>query len=262
MSVEAHARIALALAVSLLATCGGCRAPHAGATAGGGSTVTPPPPSVTTDLPMIFFVYRMQAGDTLFSLGRRFQVPWQVLMADNKIERAEDIRTGRLLFVRRAPGVEPPPLGARLDESDAPRRAVEKADLHRGHPRSAFWWPTRGEVVWRYGDQLRGLEEPGMGLSAPAGTEVCAAAAGRVIVSRPAAPDAPPVWGSVVALQHRDGMVTWYAHLGRILVSEGDWVAQGTPIATAGASGAAAQSGLAFRIFRNHRPVNPAAFLP
>ena len=214
--------------------------------------------------PLGYLLYEVQRGDTLYGLGQRFSVPWQEIAAANNIRDVSDLKVGKLLLVPRVAGVEPSALSspeptARLEAS---RRHVSAADLHRGSPSARFWWPTAGTLLRRYGDEVRGLAEPGIALAAPAGTEVCAVAGGTVITCLQANPSAPSAWGNVVAVAHSGNMVSWYAHLDRILTSKGRRVARGEVIGTVGSSGAADRAVLAFRLFRNERPVDPLDYLP
>jgi len=241
---------AAALAALLVLT--GCRTPVQ-TTAG---TQTPPPAP-----PPSYFVYEVREGDTLVSLGRRFHVPWQEIKSDNDIARPEDMRVGRILLIRRVDGVEPPELSSPVTARPrAPaRRPVAPQRLNRGRPSARFWWPTDGRLARRYGEPLRGLDEPGIGIAAAPGTEVYAVASGTVVTC--VRGDASRAgWGNVVAVRHAGNFVSWYGCLGTVLVSEGQRVGQGEPIGTVGACGGSA--GLAFRLFLNDRPVDPLRYLP
>lgn len=209
-----------------------------------------------------YFVYEVQRGDTLFALGERLGVPWRELAELNGIERPEELRVGRPLLVPKVEGVKPPQLPARSAEAPAGvRTPVARADLHRGEPGSPFWWPTQGRVVRSFGDKVRGLEEPGIGIAAPEGLEVYAVADGAVITSLPADPSSGSPWGGVVAVSHAGDMVSWYAQLGRVLVAKGATVKKGQAVGTVGV-GADGRRGLAFRMYRKDSPVDPLDYLP
>ncbi|MCK4283441.1 MAG: peptidoglycan DD-metalloendopeptidase family protein [Candidatus Brocadiae bacterium] len=211
-----------------------------------------------------YFPYVVREGDTLYGLGRRFGVLWQEIAEDNGIKDATNLKVGGLLVIRRAEGVEPPQLvlPPPPQEGKASRRTVSREALHRGKPSSRFWWPTEGQVVQHYGDRVRGLAEPGIGIAAPAGTEVCAVAAGTVVTCVRTDPASPSAWGNVVAIAQAGNMVSWYAHLDRVFVEKGREVSQGGVIGTVGSSGAAERPVLAFRLFRNERFVDPEDYLP
>jgi murein DD-endopeptidase MepM/ murein hydrolase activator NlpD len=226
----------------------------------------PPPPDLTRirPRPLDYFVYEVRSGDTLFALGRRFRVPWRDIAEANDISHADQLRVGRPLLIPRAVGVQVPelPSGPPERPAPAPRKPVIKADLHRGKPSAPFWWPTHGRLVRSYGAKVRGLEEKGIGIAAAAGIEVYAVADGKVITVVRADRSPPSAWGNVVAISHSGAMVSWYGQLDRILVEKGRNVKKGDPIGTLGATGAAARPELAFRLYRNERPLDPEDYLP
>ncbi|NLW50087.1 MAG: peptidoglycan DD-metalloendopeptidase family protein [Candidatus Brocadiaceae bacterium] len=218
----------------------------------------PPPPPVCE-----YFAYCMQKGDTLYSLGRRFEVPWDEIARVNEVLQPSDLAIGKLLIIPKVPGVEVPELELPpfSHMQERPRHStLRPEELHCGKASSPCWWPTRGRVVWRYGQTVRGLPEHGIGISAPVGTDVCAVAGGTVIACVQATSGA--AWGNSVAVEHEGNMVSWYAHLGEVLVEKGRPVSKGEPIGTVGASGAIGEPCLAFRLFRNDRPVDPERYLP
>lgn len=227
--------------------------------------VGPPDPSQPEPEPTGYFLYDVRRGDTLFSLGRRFGVPWRLIAEENEIADPNDLRVGSPLLIPRMPGLpaaeeeeaEPEQPPRRLE-----RRPVAESDLHRGRPSSGFWWPTAGRVVRRYGDLFGGMPEPGIAIGAPAGTEVCAVADGQIITVKEAAQNAGSAWGGVVVVSHSGDFASFYGHLGRILVGEGDRVEQGQPIALVGSTGAAERPQLAFRLFRDEQLTNPDKHLP
>jgi murein DD-endopeptidase MepM/ murein hydrolase activator NlpD len=233
---------------------------------------SPPPaapeparPQVSKETPVPeYFLYYMQKGDTLYSLGQRFHVPWDEIARADGSRRPDGLPVGTLLMVPRVPGVEVPELqqpAAAPERASAARVDLRPEDLQKRKPSSAYWWPTRGRVVRRYGETLRGLPEHGIGIAAPAGTEVCAVAAGTVIACVHAVPARPSAWGNVVAVSHAGGDVSWYANLGEIDVEKGARVSKGEPIGTVGSSGAAEEE-LAFRLYRNDHQVDPEDYLP
>jgi murein DD-endopeptidase MepM/ murein hydrolase activator NlpD len=209
--------------------------------------------------------YSVKKGDTLISIGRRFEVPWQEIQRTNDAS-PNDLKIGQILLIplhssgQKAEGAAPEKPAQ--PEAPAPPAPTSPETLHRGKPSARWWWPTSGSVSRRYGQNVRGLAEPGIGISAPAGTKVHAVAAGRVlcVIHRPSAGNRG--WGNVVAVQHPQNMVSWYGCLDRISVQQGDRVNKGQHVATVGASGAIEKPELALRFFRNERPVDPLNYLP
>ena len=66
----------------------------------------------------------------------------------------------------------------------------------------------------------------------------------------------------IVIVRHTAGLVTVYAHNHKNLVRSGQWVRQGTPIATVGRSGRATGYHLHFEVRRKTVPISPFSFLP
>jgi murein DD-endopeptidase MepM/ murein hydrolase activator NlpD len=230
-----------------------------------------------------YVVYQVRKGDTLYSLSRRFGVPAAEIQKDNSISTPRDLALGALLVIRRVEGAEgmasadaasggaaasgpaaAPTFAASgpAEPQTAPQRPVSQADLYRGNPGAQYWWPTAGTLARRYGDAFRGMSDPGIAISAPAGTEVYAVADGTVVSSVRGGNAADSVWGNVVSIAHAGGMVSWYGHLANILVREGARVGKGEAIGTVGTTGAAPSAMLAFRLYRNARPVDPLGYLP
>lgn len=292
------AALCLAVVVPVLAGCPSTRpaAPARGATM---VWATEEAPKATAG--QTYVVYQVRRGDTLYSLSRRFSVPAGEIQKDNSVSSPRDLAAGALLVIRRVEGAEglapaeaalggagegasspvgpaassgptasgspaaasgPAAAGGASEPQTAPRRTVGQADLYRGKPLAQFWWPTAGTLARRYGDAFRGMSDPGIAISAPAGTEVYAVADGTVVSSVRGGNAPDSVWGNVVSIAHAGGMVSWYGHLANILVREGARVSKGEAIGTVGTTGAAPSPMLAFRLYRNARPVDPLGYLP
>ncbi len=105
------------------------------------------------------------------------------------------------------------------------------------------------------------FDHTGVDLVATLGTAVHAAGAGRVEV---ATTDYAPSKnaGTVVVIDHGGGLKTYYAHLGDLLVAEGDAVSQGQPIARVGNTGLSTAPHLHFEVWLNGKPTAPGDFIP
>ena len=68
-------------------------------------------------------------------------------------------------------------------------------------------------------------------------------------------------YGYKVDIDHGNGLHTWYAHLARINVHEGETVVKGAPIGTVGSTGEATGPRLHYQVMRNGIAINPAPFL-
>ncbi|HEY6465601.1 MAG TPA: M23 family metallopeptidase [Candidatus Acidoferrales bacterium] len=91
----------------------------------------------------------------------------------------------------------------------------------------------------------------GTDFGAPEGTPVQTIGAGRVVFAGPKGED-----GNLVKIQHSNGYVTYYMHLSRILVHNGQHVAQGDRIGLVGMTGLATGPHLDFRIEQHGQFLN------
>lgn len=118
--------------------------------------------------------------------------------------------------------------------------------------------PVRGEVTERFGTPRAdsGLAWRGLFIRAPAGREVKAVAAGRVVFA-----DWLRGFGNLLILDHGDGFMSLYGN-NEILVSQlGDPVRGGETVATVGSSGGSEAAGLYFELRYQGRPFDPSAWL-
>lgn len=208
-------------------------------------------------------VYYVQKGDTLYSIGRRFGVSWQDIQRVNNVS-AHSLRIGQLLLIPgTAAGGEVGGNGRSRVEGSFRQsrweydRRTEDFQKQTGE----WWWPVKGSLAYRYGEKVRGFFEPGIGIQCPAGTPVVAAKEGEVICVIYRDSYAQKGWGNVVAIKHDGGFVSWYGQLGSIFAEEGGRVKKGDRIASVGESGASSMAQLAFRLFKDERPVNPMDYL-
>jgi septal ring factor EnvC (AmiA/AmiB activator) len=114
--------------------------------------------------------------------------------------------------------------------------------------------PVRGELVSRFGNPRAegGPSWKGLFIRAPSGQEVKAVAPGRVVFAE---------WmrgfGNLLILDHGEGYLTVYGNNEAVLKRVGDTVRTGESVATTGASGGSAESGLYFETRHEGRPFDP-----
>ncbi|WP_020670200.1 M23 family metallopeptidase [Amycolatopsis nigrescens] len=122
-------------------------------------------------------------------------------------------------------------------------------------PSSGGWVaPTAGRCTSGFGP--RGGEfHRGQDIAAPIGTPVVAASGGRVIASGPASG-----YGLWIRIEHTGGVITTYGHNNRNLVTTGQTVQPGQPIAEVGNRGASTGAHLHFQVEPGGQPADPKVF--
>lgn len=229
---------------------------------------TRPPVSAAPPVPGGPVAYVIQPGDTISGVGRRFQTPVQTLIDLNNLGPRAAISSGQAIrlpdsavdtggdpyatgpspvgvMVLETGAVPPPPPPPPSGNPPAPRPITPPAPLPvrpapvppvSATPAPAlagmthFQWPVRGEIVRRFGPAGMGERNNGINIAAAAGSEVRAAAGGRVAYVG----DDLVGQGLTVLIVHRDGWRTVYGHLGSATVDDGADVQAGQVIGTVG----------------------------
>ena len=123
-------------------------------------------------------------------------------------------------------------------------------------------WPVNGRLEGGYGRRTDpfsgegGAMHTGVDISAPIGTPVRAAADGVVLHA---------AWnggyGKCVIIDHGHGYQTWYGHLSRMDVLEGQEIRQGEVLGAVGSTGHATGPHLHYEVRLGTTPLNPYRFL-
>jgi len=122
-------------------------------------------------------------------------------------------------------------------------------------------WPVNGKLEGGYGKREdpfsgEGAMHTGVDISAPMGTPVRASADGVVLHAG---------WnggyGKCVIVDHGHGYQTWYGHLSRMDVIEGQEIRQGEVLGAVGRTGHATGPHLHYEVRLGSTPVNPYRFL-
>lgn len=177
--------------------------------------------------------YRVQRGDTLFSVSRKSGLPVDELCRLNGLDRSARLQAGTTLKL-----------------SSGKAQAARRETAHSSGPE--FKWPLRRIAGIRHdpgcGSRLRGIiitGRPGEAVVSSAGGTV-----GRVGEMRG--------YGRYVIIRHATGYMTVYANLDRVSVREGEAVSAGSTIGTIDHT----DNRLHFQISRSGRPANPLLLLP
>lgn len=106
--------------------------------------------------------------------------------------------------------------------------------------------------------ERHGRLHEGVDIAAPVGDKVLAVADGIVTRSGES-----PSYGRYVEVEHGAGLVSFYAHMGRIdrQAKAGAFVSRGMAVGRIGSSGTSTGPHLHFEIRQDGKPLNPVAFL-
>ncbi|WP_455145239.1 LysM peptidoglycan-binding domain-containing protein [Brachyspira pilosicoli] len=181
--------------------------------------------------------YKVQKGDTLYSIARNNKMELKKLLEINNIKDASKYTLQ---------------IGANLKiESIKTEYADETI------PDSSFQWPYRGIIVARYGVDTYKLANRGINILGNIGDKVSASDYGIVEYANDIRG-----FGKVVIIKHKNGFTTSYAHLSKISVKLGDIVNKGDYIGDIGDTGLVDKSELYFKISYRGRALDPIKLLP
>ncbi len=231
-------------------------------------------------------LHTVKPGETGIAIARAYGVPWDRIVAANKLAPPFVLKVGtRLLLPSEekvaAQSVEERARAFRIDIDDiitggepamaaaalatpAGRRpaATPPPAASRPPPLLAtdtpdFRWPVDGRILSGFGAKPGGRFNDGVNLKAALGAPVRAAGDGVVAY----AGDDIPGFGNLVLVKHAGGWVTAYGHNDALLVARGRKVAKGEVIARAGATGAVTEPQVHFELRRGRAPVDPVRVL-
>jgi len=203
-----------------------------------------PPPVTLSKTP--YKIHVVQKGDTLWHISKHYNVSIQDLMAVNHLNDASHLTAGEYLIIPKSTYTKP----ARVSRYAAPSKAQQRASHKEG-----FIWPVKGKITAFFGKTKSKINK-GITIAAPAGTPIKAIQSGKVIYSNMYGP-----FGNTVILRHANGFSSVYSHNRKNLVRKGQWVSQGQPVGTIGASGNVSTPCLHLEIRKKSKAINPLLFL-
>ena len=162
----------------------------------------------------------------------------------------------RALAARPAPKPEPkaPPSGRRVDRVPDATLAAKPFATLKGRLRL----PVRGELTNQFGASRdeTGVQWKGLFIRSITGETVHAIADGRVVYA-----DWLRGFGNLLILDHGGGFMSLYANNEGLLRQVGENIRSGDPVASVGASGGHAESGLYFELRRDGKPFDPMKWM-
>ncbi|PLW68132.1 peptidoglycan DD-metalloendopeptidase family protein [Pseudohalioglobus lutimaris] len=226
--------------------------------------------------------YRVQQGDTLYSIAFRYGLDYRRLGAANGISAPYTIYPGQRLRLSQAdipktasssatrkesatavppsPGVapaspvlKPPPQTPKKAPASKHTQTAVVSRPVANAPVKAWRWPSSGPVVRRYSATVH----KGIDIGGKRGDPVQAVAAGQVVY----AGNGIVGLGELIIVKHNELYLSAYGHNDRLLVAEGAVVQAGQRIAEKGSSGTDSVR-LHFEIRKEGKPIDPLRLLP
>jgi murein DD-endopeptidase MepM/ murein hydrolase activator NlpD len=111
--------------------------------------------------------------------------------------------------------------------------------------------------VLPYGKTKGGLHNDGINIAASNGTDIRAAAKGRVVY----AGNEMQGFGNLILIRHDNGFTSFYGHCGTMTVKRGNHVKQGDIIGTVGSTGNVTKPQLHFELRKKTTLVNPSDYV-
>jgi lipoprotein NlpD len=238
------------------------------------------PRLVRHPLPPIEDKVVVQPGDTLFRIAFDHGLDYRELAQWNGLDNPSMIRVGEVLRLKPPPPErlqaeqKPPPeeithtekvaleTGPALESKPEVKTKVESEpvqpashDFENSEVPPASWvWPAKGQVVTEFNDNTGAK---GIDIAGKLDSLVVAAAAGRVIYAGAGLRG----YGKLIIIKHSRILLSAYGHNDKVLVTEGQTVQLGQPIAEMGNTDADRVK-LHFEIREYGKPVDPLTYLP
>lgn len=226
--------------------------------------------------------HRVQPGETIYSIAWRYNVSDEDLAKWNNLQKPYYLRIGQVLRLTptansvtteaAAPTsnnvVEPTPTFTPVQSTKPaanntatvasaataiPAATTNKPSQATPVPGKGTWpRPVKGKLIAGYDQD----GNKGVDVGVPVGTEIKAVQPGTVVY----AGSNLRGYGQLIIIKQSDDFTTAYAHNSKLLVTEGQKVTTGQPIALSGDS-EAAQPMLHFEVRKAGKPVDPMLYL-
>lgn len=189
--------------------------------------------------------YRVNAGDTLYSIAWSAGLDYRALAQVNHLLPPYQIQPGQLLQVNLSQQI--------IAKAIVTKR--KKYHVQKNNTVIKHWvWPAKGRIVARFSNSPVGNK--GVNISGQLNEAIIAAASGCVVYSGHGVIG----YGNLIIIKHNDSYLSAYAFNQRNLVKDGQWVKEGQRIATMGRNNAG-QVLLHFEIRKDGLPLNPLKYL-
>ncbi|MDQ6994210.1 MAG: M23 family metallopeptidase [Mariprofundaceae bacterium] len=204
--------------------------------------------------------HTVKKGDSLYSIGKKFGVPYRSLARRNHLHYPYTIYINQKIYL----STDSP----NQDKNKHSKVSMKKhkshinAHIHAQKSRTQLRnihlrWPVQGPISSPFGKRGNRMHD-GIDIAVKDGTPVHAAASGTVVYS-----DARlSGYGRLIIIRHSNQLFTAYAHNQQLLVKVGQHIKAGQVISKSGHSGHSTGPHLHFEVRIQTTPVNPMNYLP
>lgn len=183
-------------------------------------------------LPISGVKHTVVKGDTIESLATKYKGNIEEILNYNNLKSTDSLTVGSVIIIPDGEVFVPP----------TKKPSVSSGTKYTLKDESGFY--IRPVIGGRRSQGIHGYNA--VDIAAPTGTEIRAAAAGEVIISRNGGWNGG--YGSYIVIRHINGTQTLYAHNSKNLVSAGQKVEQGEVIGLVGSTGKTTGSHVHFEI--------------
>lgn len=199
--------------------------------------------------------HTVERGETVTRLAKAYAIPATDIELANRTLLSDGLQPGEKLYI---PFESSPDWDKEFYDEPSREAAPE---IQIAALKVPFVWPVRGPISSKFGKrymQGRGKHfHEGLDIAAKKGTPVKAARSGHVVY----ATNRIGGYGNMVIVQHQDSLSTVYAHLTKMNVKKGQYVARGQQVGTVGRTGRSTGHHLHFEVRAARRPVDPYPLL-
>ena len=210
--------------------------------------------------------HTVKPGESIYSLSQRYAVSQYQIAELNELSEPYELTNGQVLALpetqdftilegvslQNVPQDTQVSTPLKTTTASAPKKPTKRivAPALNG---AGFTWPLSGEIITEFGPAAKGVHNDGVNIAAAAGSPVTVSAPGTVAyIGREL-----KTFGTLVLVKHEGGLITAYAHLNGLSVTEGQVLGAGSLIGQVGMTGRVTSPQLHFEIRKSRTPVNP-----
>jgi lipoprotein NlpD len=208
--------------------------------------------------------YRVQRGDTLYSVAFAFGFDYRDIARSNHLKPPYTIKPGDLIVVRKSAKKQrvihrkkhaSPTKKVKDSRKQQKKSRYNVVSTHHTLANPKNWrWPVKAKLLQRFTGQFG--RSQGIDIAGWKGRSIVASAPGLVVYSGSGVRG----YGNLVIIKHSEEYLSAYAYASRRFVRAGEWVKAGQRIAAMGQDNYG-RVRLHFELRRKGKPVNPLHYL-